>query len=275
MANLQDVVADIVASATASEDTIGHFTLVSSDNSNGVGPSAASSSSGPLSGRKRNRTQMTLELNPKRVAEIAGSDAVQRTPLRYNMTLEDPLGARVMTHSAAAAAFSIAGQVVHSGTVVADTSDPAYAAFLAHRSKARKTTVAQAGIGTKLADSEDVARMVAARQEAPPLVSAAELESLVSKKTTHVPKVRSVLELFEKGPMWTLKNMIEATGKKESDMRADAHMYCDYVRSGEFARYYILKRQFRNARTPLPDPETEKHLADTPAASSTAHTAHV
>lgn len=216
---------------------------------------------------------MTVELSKTRILQTAGSEGAEYTPVRYTLTLEEPVGARVMTHSTGATAFTMLGVASHSGTMVPDPADPAYGKYVAQRSKAKKPAPGQAR-GTSLADGDVVASIMAARREAPPLAAlaaadaAAEAAAARAPATSTVPRATSVLELFEKGALWTLKNMMEATGKKDAEVRADAQKYCDYIRSGDYARYYILKKHLRNQRTPLPDPEVEKHVA-TEATSST------
>jgi hypothetical protein len=69
----QEVVAEVVASATAKEDAVASLVRAAA-------PPTAAGAGG--AGRKRAREHFAVELNPARIAEVLGADAVARTPLR-------------------------------------------------------------------------------------------------------------------------------------------------------------------------------------------------
>lgn len=76
-----------------------------------------------------------------------------------------------------------------------------------------------------------------------------------------MPRPRTVLEAFERNAYWTLKNLAEAIGTREADLRADVTQYCDYIRSGEYSRHYVLKPQYLTTGMPVPDSSIDAHKA--------------
>jgi hypothetical protein len=46
-------------------------------------------------------------------------------------------------------------------------------------------------------------------------------------------------------------------GRAEADVRAEVAEKCDYLRSGKFARHWLVKPMFRTPKMPQPEKEAE------------------
>jgi len=69
-----------------------------------------------------------------------------------------------------------------------------------------------------------------------------------------VPRVASVLDLFQLGAYWTAKQVAEARGRlRDSDVRHELQRLCHYVRAGPHAACWVLRAELRTPQTPLPD----------------------
>lgn len=293
LVSLQEIVAELMHSSTARHAELGSFVVVGSTGgaaqagagagagaSAGAGAGSNASSSGSSSStggppRKRQRISMKVSLSKERVVELLGEDALHRTPLRMDMTLEEPLGARVFTRMQSAGAgagtgagpgsssrtssmagvgpagFALSGVSVASGVMKPDLSDPAYNAYVAWRRAQDKATAASTKRVSTLARAEDVtASQARARADALALLAAGGPMAKHTASVVAVPRARSVLEAFEKAPVWSLRQLMESTGQPEPPVRADVQAYCDFQRAGPHAGKYTLKAQYRTAATP-------------------------
>lgn len=95
--------------------------------------------------------------------------------------------------------------------------------------------------------------------------AAASTAAAAAARAAAPPRARSLLEMFERGAAWTLKDIAEGLGAKEGDVRAEVAEKCDYLRSGPFAKHWLVKAVFRTPRMPLPDPAAEAARAPTSA----------
>jgi hypothetical protein len=71
------------------------------------------------------------------------------------------------------------------------------------------------------------------------------------------PRARSLLELFERAAAWTLKDIAEGLGAREADVRAEVAEKCDYLRSGKWAKHWLVKAVYRTPAMPKPEAEAE------------------
>lgn len=140
-------------------------------------------------------------------------------------------------------------------------SDPSYQAYVAWRRGKDKQKQANRA-HTSVAESESIAAsMQRSKEEAIAIAASSGQAARLNAASTigAVPKVGSVLELFEIGAYWSIKQICEGTGTKEGDVRPLVIQYCDYLRSGDHSRRYILKKQYRTHKTPMPDAADEKN----------------
>lgn len=303
--HVQEILADIVSSSATAPAAIGTLTL-----SEGIaGHAAGSNGSSEGHQRKRQRIQMKLTVDPERIQAVVGKEQAGNVPSRYEVTLEDPLGARILTRarppsasatttaaaassaqpagqgssagpaSAAAGAaplskrtalastsgFTLSGVACYSGAARPDTRDPAYSRYVGWR---RRNEAARAAAGKRtstLARADDVsASQGRARAEALALLAAshgtgsgggsgggAGGKGSSGHMAGGLPKAGSVLEAFEKAPVWSVKQLVESTGLPESSVRECCSRYCDYLRSGPHTGRWVLKQEFRTAQTPV------------------------
>lgn len=259
LVKVPDCVAEVVAPSAAANADVASFTVVGQTAGGGGGSS-----------RKRPRISLKVELNPARVVEVLGEGAAGRTPTKFDLVLEEPIGARVFTRgrggvaapsagggasrAGGAAGFTLIGTAAFSGTMRPDVSDPVYATYAAARRVSDKATADSNRRTSSLARPEDVAgSQRRAREEAAALLAAGGPVGRDKASIVAVPRARSVLEAFEKAPVWSLRQLAESTGASEGALRADAAKYADYVRAGPWAGSYVLKAEFRSAASaPMP-----------------------
>ena len=203
------VIAELVR-ASDSGASLGSFTLVES---------ASPANSGA---RKRQRPTLQVRLDPAAVAAASGSDAVHRVPQSYVLALDEPTGTRVMEQDAARGPFNFIGVSSRSGNMVPDAKDPAYTAFAAHRRQAELQGQAQRR-GTVLAPDPAAseggpAAVAAAARIAATLAAAA--SGTGARARAPVARAASIYALFERGAYWTLRDMADATGRREVSKRS-------------------------------------------------------
>jgi hypothetical protein len=260
LVKVPDCVAEVVAPAAATNADVASFIVVGQTAGGGGGSS-----------RKRPRISLKVELNPARVVEVLGEGALGRTPTKFDLFLEEPIGARIFTRGRGGAAapsagagsragggvgFTLLGTAAFSGTMRPDVNDHAYAAYASARRVSDKAAADSSRRTSSLARPEDVAgSQRRAREEAAALLAAGGPVGRDRASIVAVPRARSVLEAFEKAPVWSLRQLAESTGASEGSLRADAAKYADYVRAGPWAGSYVLKAEFRSASSaPMPDP---------------------
>ncbi len=154
-----------------------------------------------------------------------------------------------------------------------DMNDPAYSAYSAWRREQSKARAMKRPT-TEVAPQESLAQSIArAREESVALGitsgSAKTAASLILASLSgpaaagsgiaSTLRANSVLEAFELAAYWQMKGLIDAVGKKEGELRPDVLRYCDYIRSGDHARHYILKPEYRTPKCPVPDPVDERN----------------
>lgn len=69
-------------------------------------------------GSKRSSRKLVVEVNKARVVGVLGDEGLKRTPLRYNLTVAEPVGARIFSQATAGGPFSLLGATGHNGIMV-------------------------------------------------------------------------------------------------------------------------------------------------------------
>jgi hypothetical protein len=117
--------------------------------------------------------------------------------------------------------FAFLGVASRSGNMVPDPTDPAYGPYVSHR-RARERESVAARSTTRLADDPAALGALAARAGAGGDLSASGLlmveptrGATAAAVARPVPRVSTVFALFEAGAYWTLREVMEAVGRKE------------------------------------------------------------
>lgn len=219
------------------------------------------------SGQKRQRAALKFTLNKARVLEVAGADAAKRVPTRYSLTLDAPAGTRILAQPPGGG-FAFVGVATRAGTMVPEVTDPAYSAYMDARRK-REVAASAARSAPRLAEGPSALGVLAAANRngdglggfgAAILGGASGLltdsSSAPSVSSRIVPRVATIYALFEAGSAyWSLRELAEATGKKEGDVKGEVGKACDYIRAGPHKGKYRLKPEWRSINSVAPDPE--------------------
>jgi hypothetical protein len=194
---LQETIAAVINARGLSGTPLGSFTT----------------SAAVIGGRKRSR--LRFELDASQIERSLGPEAVHRTPKVYDVSLDSnsvPFS-RVLCESHATHSFF--GAVGMLGQLKPDMSHPSYVAFSDHR-KHQQQLMAANKKTTKLA-SDDIllaAASAPARDMQDSTQSASGSTSRVSAAGL-AGTARSIFDLFERGAYWSIKELVEATGRKE------------------------------------------------------------
>jgi hypothetical protein len=221
----------------------------------------AAPASGAAAG-KRKRLQLDVTVNKRRAIEVLGADVVDRTPMKFKVTLDDPAGTRVLGFSEAAGVYTFLGKPASHGAMVPDMADPAYSKYTAWRRSQDQSNAAQRR-STALADNFETfgaqrrAASAAAESAAAVAVTgaggrAAGGAGAASASTKRFP---SVLAAFEDSPYWSSRQLGDATGKPDADVSSELRRVATYVQAGERRGTWFLKSEYRSARTAAPDAE--------------------
>lgn len=174
--------------------------------------------------------------------------------------------------------FSFFGTSSRLGTLVPDMRDPSYDAYTKHRRQQekeatanKKSTTLAGGAGpldigpteldfaNRRAQQEAAAQALAAQRAAERAAAAMAAGALATATATAFfafsggRHASSPYELFERAAYWSIKEMCEATGKKEAELKASIAETCDYIRSGPHRGTYRLKPAFVTATSVKPD----------------------
>lgn len=227
----------------------------------------AISLSAAMAGRKRGRQQIPLKVHQSTIAAALGPEAVSRVPSSYQMTFDSTtMASRILSFSEASGRFSFFGETARSATVVPDISDPAYDEYTRLRRQKEKEREANKR-STRLETDEGVIAglaAIAARAAATGMAdtgltgasggpAGGAAGGAGGSPGVEVAPASSIYEMFERQAYWGVKDMVEATGKKEADIRAEVLLACDYMRSGPHRGTYRLKPEYRTVSSAAPD----------------------
>jgi hypothetical protein len=256
-----------LASSTGTEVKVGALT-------------AAPKAPGPVIGKKRSRLAMRVQLDSAQLTEMFGTEEAARLPRAYALHLDEPSGTRLLqttepvapppaASSAAASAgaaaprptpatFAFVGVSTHQGAAIPDMRDPAYDAYTKHKREAERMAAAAAKRSTALLPDEEAPTLteLAARQAAAEAAeaAAAEARAPVAAPAAAIAPAASIYEMFERGAYWSIKDLCDATGAKEADLRPELQQTADYVRAGPHRGTYRLKPEYRTVSSAAADP---------------------
>lgn len=265
----QEVVAELVHAASeagggdgAAPVAIGEFAT--------VGAASAPAAAAARPGQKRPRVALKFALNKALAVAAKGPDGAKAVPTRFSLSLDAPAGQRVLAH--AGGSFAFAGVASRVGALVPDMGDPAYGAYMSARRAAEKRAAASKA-APRLADGPAALGLLAAARATSDTGSGGGLAGIMSGNAATerllvesasapaapgsqrvVPKVGTIYALFEAGAYWSLREMAEATGRKEPELRADVATACDYIRQGPHKGRYRLKPEWRTTSSSQPEP---------------------
>jgi hypothetical protein len=276
LVKVPEIFAECVSSAEAKGRVFGRFTTPSSSQSSANGSSVGDGRGGGGSltsfRGKRSRVQLDVELDEDTTRAIAGYDDVfKRTPRKYQLTLDEPIGTRIFANAdESGSPFVFLGVASQSGVLVPDVADPAYSAFSAWRRTLDKEKKAGRA-STTIAETESIAASLSRAKEQQAAAALAMEDhgrysggATTGARSTGVPRASTVIEMFGYGAYWTLKQIVEGTGaKNETEVHAEVRRLCLYLRSGEHSKCYILKPEFRTPSSPA---ATEEDLQRASAA---------